>query len=186
MLRREALEQRRPRAIKEAAARGDEEAVMAWVGTDDGVRIEAVHGTWSDRTRVTRSLLMVAAKKGRFMLTKALLRRCAKPNWQSCGGHSALTLAVTGTCERREQGRSKVVRALPAGEDEAAALSPNVIGRGADIVSQGSAPASSSRTARSPSPSGSLRDSAADRSLTSPPSVADAASEDEAMLSRPT
>ena len=78
MLRREALEQRRPRAIKEAAARGDEEAVMAWVGTDDGVRIEAVHGTWSDRTRVTRSLLMVAAEKGRFMLTKALLRRCAR------------------------------------------------------------------------------------------------------------
>ena len=150
MLRREALEQRRPRAIKEAAARGDEEAVMAWVGTDDGVRIEAVHGTWSDRTRVTRSLLMIAAEKGHFMLTEALLRRGAKPNWQSRDGHSALTLAVTGTCERREQGRSKVVRALPAGEDEAAALSPNAIGRGADIVSQGSAPAGSSRTARSP------------------------------------
>ena len=112
MLRREALEQRMPRAIKGAAARGDEEAVMAWVGTDDGVRIEAVHGAWSDRTRVTRSLLMIAAEKGRFMLTKALLRRCAKPNWQSCDGHSALTLAVTGKCERREQGRSKVVRAL--------------------------------------------------------------------------
>ena len=119
MLRREALEQRMPRAIKEAAARGDEEAVMAWVGTDDGVRIEAVHGTWSDRTRVTRSLLMVAAEKGRFMLTKALLRRCAKPNWQSCDGHSALTLAVTGTCDRREQGRSKVVRALLVGGADA-------------------------------------------------------------------
>ena len=112
MLRREALEQRMPRAIKEAAARGDEEAVVAWVGTDDDVRLKAVHGTWSDRTRVTRSLLMIAAEKGHFMLTEALLRRGAKPNWQSCDGHSALTLAVTGTCERREQGRSKVVRAL--------------------------------------------------------------------------
>ena len=72
-----------------------------------------------------------------------------------------------------------------ASEDEAADLSPNVIGRGADIVSQGSAPAGSSRTARSPCTSDSLHDSAADRSLTSPPSVADAASEDEAAdLSR--
>ena len=58
MLRREALEQRMPRAIKEAAARGDEEAVMAWVGKDDDVRLKAVHGAWSGRTRVTRSLLM--------------------------------------------------------------------------------------------------------------------------------
>jgi len=67
-------------------------------------------------------------------------------------------------------------------EDEAAALSPSVIGHGADIVSQGSAPASSSRTAHSPTLSDSLRDSAADRPLASPPSVADAASEDEAAL----
>ena len=119
MLRREALEQRMPRAIKEAAARGDEEAVMAWVGTDDDVRLEAVHGTWSDRTRVTRSLLMIAAEKGHFSLTEALLRRGAKPNWQSCDGHSALTLAVTGTCDRREQGRSKVVRALLVGGADA-------------------------------------------------------------------
>ena len=108
-----------PCAIKEAAARGDVEAVMVWVGTDDDVRLEAVHGTWSDRTRVTRSLLMIAAEKGRFMLTKALLRRGAKPNWQSCDGHSALTLAVTGTCDRREQGRSKVVRALLVGGADA-------------------------------------------------------------------
>jgi len=72
-----------------------------------------------------------------------------------------------------------------ASEDEAAALSPSVIGHGADIVSQGSAPASSSRTAHSPTLSDSLRDSAADRPLASPPSVADAASEDEAAaLSR--
>merc|ERR1712086_1179942 len=70
-------------------------------------------------------------------------------------------------------------------ENEAAALSPNVIGRGADIVSQGSAPAGSSRTARSPSLSDSLRDSAADRSLTSPPSVADAAPEGEAAALSP-
>ena len=297
---------------------------MAWVGKDDDARLEAVHGTWSDRTRVTRSLLMIAAEKGHFMLTEALLRRGAKPNWQSCDGHSALTLAVTGTCDRREQGRSKVVRALLVGgadanhriggargrgdtalmiaarhgrkhlvgtllfhgaaqvdqhdsegwtalmgaahngcpdvvrhllragadaslcssggqtalslaqrwtsrgkrsaghsecvgmlrkhqresgpvggggsssvtgdpttlgaatvEDEAATHSPNVIGRGADIVSQGSAPASSSRTARSPSLSDSLRDSAADRPLASPPSVADAASEDEAAALSP-
>ena len=42
-----------------------------------------------------------------------------------------------------------------------------------------------SRTARSPSLSDSLRDSAADRSLASPPSVADAVAEDEAAaLSR--
>ena len=52
-------------------------------------------------------------------------------------------------------------------------------------VSQDSAPAGSSRTARSPSLSDSLRDSAADRSLASPPSVADAVAEDEAAaLSR--
>ena len=60
-----------------------------------------------------------------------------------------------------------------------------MIGRGADIVSQDSVPAGSSRTARSPSLSDSLRDSAADRSLASPPSGADAVAEDEAAaLSR--
>ena len=68
---------------------------------------------------------------------------------------------------------------------ETAACRLDAFGRGADIVSQGSAPASSSRTARSPSLADSLRASAAGRSLTSPPSVADAASEDEAAaLSR--
>ena len=158
---------------------------MAWVGTDDDVRLEAVHGTWSDRTRVTRSLLMIAAEKGHFMLTEALLRRGAKPNWQSCDGHSALTLAVTGTCERREQGRSKVVRALTPCPRTRLLLSRPARSAVAPTSCRRARPLQAHRVRlarRNRRPCS----SAAVSSLASPPSVADAASEDEALLSRPT
>ena len=65
-----------------------------------------------------------------------------------------------------------------AAEGKAAACALDAVGAEADIVSQDFAPSCSARTGRSPLPSDSLRDSAADSSLASPPAVADDAAED--------
>jgi len=65
-----------------------------------------------------------------------------------------------------------------AAEAEAAARALDAIGARANDTPQGSAPPCSARTGRSPLPSDSLRDSAADSSLASPPAVADDAAED--------
>jgi len=110
-------------------------------------------------------------------------RRGPRPARHSRNATASQTGIDTATDVQQGQAAASSLASPPsvaddAAEGKAAACALDAVGAEADIVSQDFAPSCSARTGRSPLPSDSLRDSAADSSLASPPAVADDAAED--------